>query len=149
MKPRNGLSLGGAVFAAALLCASFSGAQQRQTASRQGEATYDVNRESTLTGKVLSYTPNSTVPPLGAHAEIQTMYGPVDVHLGSAKLLEQKGFILKAGDSVRVTGEALTVGQSSIFAARVVEDGDQSINVRNAKGRLILMAPVHAPRGVR
>src|SRR5690348_5127987 len=149
MKPRNGLNLGGGLLAAALFCASFSPAQQRQTTSGKSPATYNMNRETTLTGKVLSYTPNSAVPPLGAHAEVQSLYGPVDVHLGSAKLLEQKSFVLKAGDSVRITGEVIAIGQSSTFAARVVENGDQSITVRNTQGRLILTTPVHAPRGVR
>ena len=90
-------------------------------------------------GKVLSYTAESSVPPIGAHMSIQTVYGPVDVHLGSAKLLEQKGFTLNVGDSVRVTGEVISFGQSSTFAARIVEDGEQSVTVRNTKGQLILM----------
>lgn len=141
--------LGSAVFAGAFLCVPFSGAQQQAASATQTNASYDVSRETVLTGKVLSYTADSTVPPIGAHVTVQTVYGPVDVHLGSAKLLEQKNFTLQAGDSVRVTGEVLSSGQMSFFAARMVEDGNQSITVRNEKGRLILLTPVHAVRGVR
>ncbi|MGB2592714.1 MAG: hypothetical protein WBG02_10885 [Candidatus Acidiferrum sp.] len=141
--------LGSAVFAGALLSAPFSGAQQQATPAAQANAIYDVSRETVLSGKVLSYTADSTVPPVGAHVTVQTVYGAVDVHLGSAKLLEQKNFTLQAGDSVRITGEVLAVGQSSTFAARIVEDGNQSITVRNEKGRLILFTPVRPVRGVR
>lgn len=108
-----------------------------------------MSRETTLTGKVLSYTAASSVPPIGAHMSVQTVYGPVDVHLGSAKLLEQKGFTLNVGDSVSVTGEVISFGQSSTFAARIVEDGEKSVTVRDTKGRLIAMSPVHVVRGAR
>ncbi|MGB2621002.1 MAG: hypothetical protein WA857_10170 [Candidatus Acidiferrum sp.] len=143
------LYLGSAAFAGVLLFAPFSGAQQNQTPAAQSYSTYEASRESVLTGKVLSYTTNSTVPPIGAHVTVQTVYGPVDVHLGSAKLLEHNGFTLNVGDSVRITGEVMTFGQTTTFAARVVEDGDQSITVRDTKGRLILMSSVHVPRGAR
>lgn len=148
MRTKNSVYLGATLLTGALLCASAAFPRQRQAASGQAEATYDIKRETTLAGKVLSYTPDSGAPPLGAHVVVQTLYGPVDVHLGSAKLLEQSGFTLHAGDSVRITGEVVRVGQSSTFAARIIENGEQSITVRNAKGRLILVAPVHAPRGV-
>jgi hypothetical protein len=141
--------LGSVVIAGALLFAPFSGAQQNQTPAAQTYSTYEASRESVLTGKVLSYTTNSTVPPIGAHVTVQTVYGPVDVHLGSAKLLEHKGFTLNVGDSVRITGEVMSFGQTTTFAARIIEDGDQSISVRDTKGRLILMSSVHVPRGAR
>ncbi|MGC1484502.1 MAG: hypothetical protein WA789_11975 [Candidatus Acidiferrum sp.] len=143
------LYLDSAAFAGALLFASFSGARQTQTPAAEINTSYDVSRESILVGKVLSYTAASAVPPLGAHVSIQTVYGPVDVYLGSARLLEHEGFTLLAGDSVRVTGEVISSGQSSTFAARIVENGNQSITVRNSRGRLILISPVHVPRGAR
>jgi hypothetical protein len=149
MKLKNRLYLGSAAIAGALFFATFSssGTQQDQTPAAQTYSSYELSRETTLTGKILSYTAASTVPPLGAHMTVQTVYGPVDVHLGSAKLLEQKGFILNVGDSVSVTGEVISFGQSSTFAARMVKNGDQSITVRDAKGRLVLMSPVHVVRG--
>lgn len=149
MTLKTSLFVGSAVFASAFLCVPFSGAQQQATPAMQSNARYDVSRETVLTGKVLAYTADSTVPPIGAHVTVQTVYGPVDVHLGSAKLLELKNFTLQAGDTVRVTGEVLSSSQMSFFAARMVEDGNQSITVRNEKGRLILLAPVHAVRGAR
>jgi hypothetical protein len=141
--------LGSAVFAGALLSVTFAGAQQQQTAATQANATYEASRETTLVGKVLSYTAESSVPPIGAHVSIQTAYGPVDVHIGSAKLLEQNHFTLAVGDSVRITGEVISFGQSNTFAARIIENGTQSITVRNTKGRVLQMPPVHVAGGVR
>jgi hypothetical protein len=143
------LSLGSAVCAGALLSASIAGAQQPQTTVAQTNATYDVGRETTLAGKVLSYSAESSVPPVGAHVSIQTVYGPVDVHVGSAKLLEQNHFTLTVGDSVRITGEMISVGQSQTFAARIIENGTQTITVRNTKGQVLQMPGVHVARGAR
>jgi hypothetical protein len=149
MKLKIRLFLGSAVLAGALLSVSFAGAQQQQAAVAQANATYDASRETTLVGKVLSYTTESSVPPIGAHVTIQTAYGPVDVHIGSAKLLEQNHFTLAAGDSVRITGEVISIGQSNTFAARIIENGTQSVTVRNSKGQILQMPAVHAPRGAR
>ncbi|HJX94165.1 MAG TPA: hypothetical protein VJ324_01010 [Candidatus Acidoferrum sp.] len=149
MKLKIRLFLGSAVLASALLSVSFAGAQQQQAAVAQANATYDASRETTLVGKVLSYTTESSVPPIGAHVTIQTAYGPVDVHIGSAKLLEQNHFTLAAGDSVRITGEVISIGQSNTFAARIIENGTQSVTVRNSKGQILQMPAVHAPRGAR
>ena len=149
MKLKIRLFFGSAVLAGALLSVSFAGAQQQQAAVAQANATYDASRETTLVGKVLSYTTESSVPPIGAHVTIQTAYGPVDVHIGSAKLLEQNHFTLAAGDSVRITGEVISIGQSNTFAARIIENGTQSVTVRNSKGQILQMPAVHAPRGAR
>jgi len=149
MKLKIRLFLGSAVLGGALLSVSFAGAQQQQAAVAQANATYDASRETTLVGKVLSYTTESSVPPIGAHVTIQTAYGPVDVHIGSAKLLEQNHFTLAAGDSVRITGEVISIGQSNTFAARIIENGTQSVTVRNSKGQILQMPAVHAPRGAR
>ena len=149
MKLNIRIRISSAVFAGVLLYASFAGAQPQQTAVAQANTSYDVSRETTLVGKVLSYTAESAVPPIGAHVSIQTVYGPVDVHIGSAKLLEQNHFTLSAGDSVRITGEVITYGQTTTFAARIIENGTQSITVRNTKGQVLQMPAVHVARGAR
>ena len=148
MKLNIRMYLGAAALAGALLSASIADAQQ-PAAVAQANTSYDLSRESTLTGKVLSYTAESAVAPVGAHVSIQTVYGPVDVHIGSAKLLEQKGFTLAAGDTVRITGEVISFGQTSTFAARIIENGTQSITVRNTKGQVLQMPAVHVARGAR
>jgi hypothetical protein len=73
----------------------------------------------------------------------------VDVHVGSAKLLQQSRVTLAAGDSVRITGEVIAAGQSSTFAARIIEDGTQSVTVRDTKGQVLQMPAVRVARGAR
>jgi hypothetical protein len=141
--------LGSVVLAGALLSVFLAGAQQQQAAVAQTYSTYDASRETTLVGKVISYTEQSSVPPIGAHVSIQTATGIVDVHIGNAKLLEQKRFTLSAGDSVRITGEVISFGESHTFAARIIENGTQSVTVRNSKGQVLQMPAVHVARGAR
>jgi hypothetical protein len=149
MKLNMRMCLSSAVFLGALVLVAYAGAQQQTTTAQANLTTYDMSREMTLTGKVISYTAESSAPPVGAHVSLQTVNGPVDVHLGSAKLLEQNHMMLAAGDSVHVTGEVIYFGQISTFAARIIENGSQSVTVRNTKGQLLQMPGVHAPRGVR
>jgi hypothetical protein len=149
MKLNIRMCLGSAAFAGALLAVSFAGAQQQSSAVPQTNSFYDLSRETVLQGKVLSFTAESAVPPIGAHVSVQTVFGPVDVHVGSAKLLDHNGFTLAAGDSVRITGEVIAIGQSSTFAARIIENGTQSVTVRNTKGQVLQMPAVRMPRGAR
>jgi hypothetical protein len=149
MKLNIRMCLGSAAFAGALLAVSLAGAQQQSSAVSPTNSFYDLSRETVLQGKVVSYTAESAVPPIGAHVSIQTVYGPVDVHVGSAKLLEHNGFTLAAGDSVRITGEVIFFGPSSTFAARIIENGTQSVTVRNTKGQVLQMPAVRMPRGSR
>ena len=131
-------------FAAAVVSALISGmggltsssaAQQKQaqTTVPQNEA-YAVSRESMLQGTVVSYTPDSSTPPLGAHVTVQTASGVVDVHLGNAQLLEANHFSLASGDSVRIVGENLAYGPGTQFFARLIEKGSQSVALRSVRG---------------
>jgi hypothetical protein len=134
MKQKLRLFLGSSVAAAALLFAPFSGAQQKPVPVPQANISYDLTRESILQGTVVSFTANSRVAPIGAHATIQTSAGPVDVHLGNASLLKQNDIFLAAGDSVRIVGLVLPFGDGSIFAARILQKGSQSVTLRNLNG---------------
>ncbi len=149
MKLNIRLCLGGAAFAGVLLIASAAGAQQLNWTLPQKNSTYDLTRETVLRGKVISYTPESDVPPVGAHVSVQTVYGLVDVHIGSTKLLEQNRFTLAPGDSIRLTGVMVSYGQGSMFAARIIENGTRSVTVRNTKGQVLQMPAVRMPRGAR
>jgi hypothetical protein len=77
------------------------------------------------------------------------------VHLGNAKVLEANHFALNAGDSVRIVGEPMALGEATYFAARIVQKGPQAIAVRNAKGfplspaSTLTQAQREALRGVR
>src|SRR5260370_31343867 len=75
------------------------------------------SREVSLQGVALGFTENSSTPPLGAHVSVQTSSGTLDVHLGSAKLLQANHFTLAAGDSVRIVGEM--IGFQQFCAAEI------------------------------
>jgi hypothetical protein len=133
MKNRNLRFMGIGWFCVGLLLAGVSGAQSPGVGPRPNQA-YDVSRESVLQGKVVQFTAESSVAPLGARVSVQTASGPVDVHIGSAKILENNHFTLAVGDHIKVVGENLPYGNGTQFFARLVEKGSQSIAVRGTRG---------------
>jgi hypothetical protein len=120
--------------AGVLLSSTTAGAQQTAQTTAQRNQAYDVSRETVVEGKVLQYTAASSVVPLGPHVTVQTSSGVVDVHLGSARLLEANNFSLASGDSVRIVGENVAYGKGSQFLARVIQKGTQVLAVRSARG---------------
>jgi hypothetical protein len=91
-------------------------------------------RESALQGTVIEYTAVSSTAPLGAHVLLQTSAGTVDAHLGNGKVLEANRISLSAGDSVRVVGENVTFKGNTIFAARTLQKGSQTVTLRSKNG---------------
>src|SRR5262245_10947462 len=105
---------------------------------------YNIANDSSLQGTVLSYTENSKTPPLGTHVLLETSSGNVDVHLGNARVLHQAKMSLTQGMSVRFVGQTRTVGQNTVFLARLVQVGSQVVAVRSNSG--VPVTP-GAPRG--
>ena len=126
--------------AASLAFGLSASAQQTKTADLRLLQSYDANREVSLVGTVVKYDPASTVPPMGAHVLVQTGSGQVDVHLGNAKVLAANHLQLNAGDNVRIVGESMALGDSTYFAARIVQKGLQAVAVRNTRGFLLTPA---------
>jgi hypothetical protein len=116
---------------------------------------YDISRESFLVGTVVKFDLASSTPPIGAHLILQTSTGQVDVHLGNAKVLQAGYLDLNPGDTVRIVGEPLALGDTTYFAARIVQKGAQAVAVRSAKGFPLTPASTLTPaqkealRGVR
>lgn len=134
------------------LCASAQLAKQSDLTQLQS---YNAGREVQLVGTVVKYDSASSVPPMGAHVIVQTASGQVDVHLGNAKVLAANHLVLNAGDSIRIVGEPMALGDGTYFAARIVQKGTQAAAVRNTKGFLLTPASTltqaqkEALRGVR
>src|SRR6266849_4621359 len=130
-------------------------AQQATQPDVQQLRSYNLSRESFLLGTVVKFATASDTPPMGAHIILQTSSGQIDVHLGNAKVLQAGHLELNPGDSVRIVGELLTLGDSTYFAARVVQKGAQAVAVRNTKGFVLSPASAMTPaqkealRGVR
>ena len=139
----------------ALSFSSLAHAQQVSQADVQQLRSYSMSREVFLLGTVVKFDSASTTLPMGAHVLLQTASGQVDVHLGNAKILQAAHFTLSPGDSVRIAGEPLALGDSTYFAARIVQKGMQAVAVRNTKGFLATPASLMTPaqkealRGVR
>lgn len=116
---------------------------------------YDISRESLLVGTVVKFDSASSTPPIGAHLILQTSTGQVDVHLGNAKVLRAGHLDLNPGDTVRIVGEPLALGDTTYFAGRIVQKGAQAVAVRSAKGFPLTPASTLTPtqkeslRGVR
>jgi hypothetical protein len=139
----------------ALSFSSLAHAQQASQADVQQLRFYSMSREVFLLGTVVKFDSAATSLPAGAHVILQTASGQVDIHLGNAKVLQTAHLTLNPGDSVRIAGEPLALGDGTYFAARIVQKGMQAVAVRNTKGFLTTPASLLTPaqkealRGVR
>jgi len=120
--------------AGALLFSVSAAAQQKTQSTAEQKRSYDVSREVSLQGTVVSFAENSSAAPLGPHVVIQTASGQVDVHLGDARLLQANRLTLAAGDSIRVIGEDVPYGAGSQFFARILQKGSQTLALRSTRG---------------
>lgn len=134
MKLKLILRLGSAAVLGALCFSSSATAQQNQPSSAPRLDAYSVARETVLQGTVISFGAAANAQPLGGHVTIRTASGVTDVHLGNASQLQANHFTLNPGDSVRIVGENVTLGEGVQFIARVIQKGDQSVTVRSVRG---------------
>ncbi len=135
---------------AVMLAFSFSaGAQQlgkRPHSPATRSLVYAAAHETVLEGTVVSYTAESSAPPIGAHLLLQTASGPVDLHLGASSFLQANHFSLAKGDSVRVIGMNSPTRHGSVFLVRVIQKGGQSLTLRTTKGTPLSLAGGRAMR---
>jgi len=142
-------------FALALGFGTLANAQEVKQQDTQQLRTYSVGRESSIIGTVVKFDSASSTLPMGAHVLLQTSAGQIDVHLGNAKVLLAGHLESSPGDSLRIVGEPLALGDTTYFAARVVQKGALAVAVRNTKGFLTTPASLMTPaqkealRGVR
>ena len=135
---RGALGIASAVIAVAFTCVCVGASSYAQglpqnsaAVNNAGPSAYDVGRETAVSGKVVQY---SSASAKGAHLVLQTSSGTLDVHVGNPRLLAANQFTLQAGDEVTVTGETVALGNSAMFAARVLRKGTQSLAVRTKNG---------------
>jgi len=126
-------------FLAALLLFPGNIVWAQQLAKRPKQAAmrslaYDATQETVMEGTVLSYSAEATAPPIGAHIQLQTASGTLDVYLGAASYVAANHFSLAKGDSVRVVGASSATRQGTIFLVRLIQKGGQSLALRTAKG---------------
>ena len=70
----------------------------------------------------------------GTHLALKTKDKTIDVHLGPASFLKEKGFSFAKGDQVEVTGSKTEYAGSAVIIAREVKKGGKTLVLRNAQG---------------
>jgi DNA/RNA endonuclease YhcR with UshA esterase domain len=70
----------------------------------------------------------------GTHLTLKTGDKTIDVHLGPASFLKEKGLSLAKGDAVEVTGSKTEFGGSEAIIAREVKKGGETLTLRDAQG---------------
>ncbi|HMI51753.1 MAG TPA: hypothetical protein VK525_09585 [Candidatus Saccharimonadales bacterium] len=123
-----------AVLCAFASLAGISANAQVRSQKVNAAASASLASETILEGTILKYTPNSSSAPLGAHITLHTTSGPVDVHVGDAKFLKLKNFNIAEGNAIRLSGHSKLVGTNTVFFARLLSQGNQSLAVRSASG---------------
>jgi hypothetical protein len=118
-------------------CAATTFAQRsgaKAVAAKSVSGYYDLSKDVSLQGTVLTFTENSQTPPIGAHVLLQTAAGNMDVHLGDARFLRLAKLNITQGASIRFVGQMSTVGKNPVFLARLVQIGAQVVAVRSDHG---------------
>lgn len=70
----------------------------------------------------------------GTHLTLKTETKTLDVHLGPATFLKEKGFSVAEGDQIEVTGATARFGGSEALIAREVRKGDETLVLRTTEG---------------
>ena len=118
---------------------STAAAQSKAMAEGRNHLLYDVSKEVSVQGTVVSYTEHPETPPIGARVLIQTApSNTVDVLLGDVRLLKQNNFAISTGSNIRVVGETMSVSRQQVFVARIVQQGAQAVALRSASGAPIV-----------
>jgi hypothetical protein len=65
---------------------------------------------------------------------LKTLQGPVVVHLGPSRFLEQQQFTPKVGDAMSVTGSKVITGKGEVVLAAEVKSGSNTITLRDTQG---------------
>ena len=135
----------------AAVCAGSAFAQRpggNAVSAKPAPGAYEIAKDVSLQGTVLSFTENSQTAPIGAHVSLQTAAGNVDVHLGDARFLHLAKLNIAPGASVRFVGQMSSVGKNQIFLARLVQVGAQVVAVRSDHGLPLSPAGVRANKAL-
>jgi hypothetical protein len=121
----------------------------KAAAAKAAPSAYNISKDVSLQGTVLSYTENSPTPPIGPHVLLQTASGNVDVHLGDVKVLRAAKLTFAQGTNVRFVGQSRKVGQNTVFLARLVQIGSQLVAVRSEHGMPVAPANLRTNKALR
>jgi hypothetical protein len=117
-----------------LLCGAALTQEKNAPSVVNPDAGYDVRREGTVVGTVISPVKSSATPLQGAHISLQTTAGVVDVHVGDARLFAACHFTIQPGDTLRIIGGNVAFAERVQFVARIIQKGTQALEVRSPRG---------------
>jgi len=103
--------------------------------SRMRGPLYDTSKETTVKGTVQEVQQTTgRRGGEGTHLILKTADGTLDVHLGPASFVKEKGFTFENGDTIEVTGSKTTFQKGEALIAREVKKDGKTLTLRDAKG---------------
>ncbi|TAM80918.1 MAG: DNA-binding protein [Acidobacteria bacterium] len=134
MRNFNRLSLAALLTFISMLLLPFAYAQQGPGPGQRARL-YNPANETTVRGTVEEIkTVTGRHGWNGTHLTLKTESKTLDVHLGPASFLKEKGFSFVKGDEIEVTGATADFGGSEALIAREVKKGDKTLALRDAQG---------------
>lgn len=108
----------------------------------RGGPQYDRSSEIQWQGTVTEVEFHESPPGfLGVHLQGTNDAGPMEIHAGLSSYLEAQGFAFKKGDVLTVLGSQVSYRGKSMLLARRIVRGDQTLELRDDKGRPLWPAP--------
>ncbi|MGE3511788.1 MAG: hypothetical protein AB7N65_23220 [Vicinamibacterales bacterium] len=125
--PRLALALG--------LVAAMAAAATAQPRGGRGVGRYDPATETTITGPVTDIqTQQGPGRRAAVHLVVQSLSGPILVHVGPVDWLAAHGYAFAKGESVTVVGAMATVNDEPVMLARQITRGSSVMTLRNDAG---------------
>jgi hypothetical protein len=104
-------------------------------AGREGPFSYDVSKETKLSGTVTSVLEKPAPGMImGSHLLVETRSGRVDASLGRFALIGKEALIISAGQLIEATGVMKMLLGQQVFLVRTVKVNDQVYVIRNQRG---------------
>lgn len=117
---------------------------------------YEISKEVTMEGTIQELVRKPTAGSmLGTHLMVSTSKGTVDAHIGDFVLRGSNKYSPAVGETVKLVGVMTTINHRNVFLTRTIETGNRTIQVRTARGFLIVpgakgrIAQTSATGGVR
>jgi hypothetical protein len=102
-----------------------------------GAPQFNTQKEERLTGEIREIK-NYSCPvtgTVGAHLELQTSEGPIEVHVAAARFLQQYGIEFRPGQTVEMVGVRGTLEGRPAFLPRIIMVGNVTYYLRDNTGK--------------
>jgi hypothetical protein len=135
----------GSIFAVAVIAVVllvFGVVSFQQPLSTQGAALYNPANEIVVKGTV-SGAEDFTCPiaehEVGSHLILDTVTGPVVIHLAPARVMRSQQLAFTAGDKLDIVGSKFRFGGRDGIIAKEITRGSETYVLRDPEGKLLLV----------